>query len=354
MNPTIPPPLAPRRSIREIRGYTTMTTKLAENGHPAVHDPARCAARPDKVILAGGTGFLGKLLARHFASHGVEVVVLSRRAEVGIPGARVVPWDGCQLGAWAAELEGSNLVVNLCGRSVNCRYHAANRHEIYTSRLEPTRLLGEAIARCSRPPQLWINASSATIYRHAEDREMTETGGEIGSGFSVDVCQRWESVFNEARTPHTRKVALRSAMVLGHDANSVFPTLSRLVRCGLGGTLGSGRQYVSWLHEADFLGIIDWIWSHDELMCPVNACAPFPVRNRELMATLRKAHRMPVGLPATRLMLEAGAWILGTETELILKSRRVVPERLLDSGYRFQFPHLEDAIAHLVAASSRG
>jgi uncharacterized protein (TIGR01777 family) len=330
-----------------------MTTKLAENGRRVVHDPARCASLPDKVILAGGTGFLGKLLARRFACRGVEAVVLSRHAETRIDGARVVPWDGSQAGAWMSELEGSNLVVNLCGRSVNCRYNAANRRVIYASRLEPTRALGEAIGQCSRPPQLWINASSATIYRHAEDREMTETGGEIGEGFSVDVCQRWESVFNEARTPHTRKVALRTAMVLGHDGNSVFPTLARLVRFGLGGPLGSGRQFVSWLHEADFLGIIDWIWSHDELMCPVNACAPHPVTNRELMAVLRKAHGMPVGLPATRLMLEAGAWILGTETELVLKSRRVAPARLLASGYRFQFPRLAEAIADLVESSNR-
>ena len=328
-----------------------MTTELADKGCDTIHDPAHCAASPDKVILAGGTGFLGKLLARHFASRGAEVVILTRRADTPIDGARVVAWDARQPGAWAAELEGSNLVVNLCGRSVNCRYNAANRKEIYDSRLDPTRLLGEAIALCQHPPQLWINASSATIYRHAEDREMTEAGGEIGTGFSVDVCQRWESVFNEARTPHTRKVALRSAMVLGHDANSVFPTLSRLVRLGLGGTLGSGMQFVSWLHEADFLGIIDWIWSHEELMCPVNACAPHPILNREMMAVLRKAHRRPIGLPATRLMLEMGAWAMGTETELVLKSRRVVPERLLASGYRFRFPRIEEAIADLVEKS---
>jgi uncharacterized protein (TIGR01777 family) len=260
----------------------------------------------------------------------------------------MVQWDSRDIGPWAAELEGSGLVINLCGRSVNCRYTRANREKIYASRLEPTRALGEAIARCQEPPRLWINASSATIYRHAEDREMTEVGGEIGDGFSVDVCQQWETAFNEARTPHTRRVAIRSAMVLGHDRNSVFPTLSTLVRRGLGGPFGNGRQYVSWLHEADFCGIIDWIWEHNELMCPLNVCAPNPIRNRELMETLREALQMPFGLPATPLMLEVGSWFLGTETELVLKSRRVVPERLLESGYQFRFPTIREAIQDLV------
>lgn len=327
-----------------------MKTELADDGCRTIFDPAHCGAPPRKVVIAGGTGFLGQVLVRHFECQGIETVVLTRRPESQIGNARIVGWDGRETGAWAAELEGSSLVINLCGRSVNCRYTAANRAEIYASRLEPTRALGEVIACCQRPPQLWINASSATIYRHAEDREMTEAGGEIGEGFSVDVCQQWETAFNEARTPHTRRVALRSAMVLGHDPNSVFPTLAALVRRGLGGTLGSGRQYVSWLHEADFCGIIDWIWEHNELMCPVNACAPHPILNRELMAVLREAHHMPFGLPATRLMLEAGAFFLGTETELILKSRRVVPDRLLKSGYQFQFPRIDEAVYDLVNA----
>jgi uncharacterized protein (TIGR01777 family) len=268
-------------------------------------------------------------------------------------GVRTVVWDGLRVGAWAAELDGSDLVVNLCGRSVNCRYTEANRREIYASRLESTRVLGEAIELCQEPPQLWINSSSATIYRHAEDREMTETGGEIGDGFSVDVCQRWETALNEARTPHTRKVALRSAMVLGRDEQSVFQVLSNLTRRGLGGTLGPGTQYVSWLHEADFAGIIDWIWEHNELVCPVNACAPNPVRNRELMRVLRNAYGMRIGLPAMRWMLEVGAVFLGTETELVLKSRRVMPERLLVSGYEFRFSEIGAAVEDLAGGKAR-
>jgi uncharacterized protein (TIGR01777 family) len=326
-----------------------MKTELADDGCRTIFDPAHCGAPPTKVVIAGGAGFLGQVLVRHFESQGIETVVLSRKPGDRVGDARVVQWDGRVTGAWATELEGSSLVINLCGRSVNCRYTRANREEIYASRLESTRVLGEAIACCQHPPHLWINASSATIYRHAEDREMTEAGGEIGDGFSVDVCQQWETAFNEARTPHTRRVAIRTAMVLGHDPNSVFPTLSTLVKRGLGGPLGNGRQYVSWLHEADFCGVIDWIWEHNELMCPVNVCSPNPIRNRELMAVLRDAYHMPFGLPATPLMLELGAAILGTETELVLKSRRVVPERLLATGYKFRFPTIKEAVAELVA-----
>lgn len=325
-----------------------MKVELADDGHRTIFDPAHCGAPPSKVVIAGGAGFLGQVLVRHFATQGIETVVLTRQPGVTIGRARIVNWDGREPGAWAAELEGCDMVINLCGRSVNCRYTKANREEIYASRLEPTRALGEAIARCERPPHLWINASSATIYRHAEDREMTEAGGEIGDGFSVDVCQQWETAFNDARTPHTRRVAIRTAMVLGHDPNSVFPTLSTLVKRGLGGTLGNGRQYVSWLHEADFRGVVDWIWEHNELMYPVNVCAPNPVLNREMMAELRRAYRVRLGLPATPLMLELGAAILGTETELVLKSRRVVPARLLESGYRFRFPTFREAIEDLV------
>lgn len=307
-----------------------------------------------KVLLPGGTGYLGRVLTRHFSGRGGEVVVLTRGFQPAPPGARAVRWDGRTVGAWAAELEDCDLVVNLCGRSVNCRYTPENRREILASRLDSTRALGEAISACRRPPPLWINSSSATIYRHAEDREMTEAGGEIGSGFSVEVCQNWEMELFKTLAPHTRKIALRSAMVLGRDPGSVFAVLSRLVRLGLGGKMGSGRQYVSWLHEADFCGIVDWLVEHENLAGPINVCAPEPVPNRKLMRTLRRGWGVPAGLPATRLMLEAGAWFLGTETELILKSRRVVPGRLLASGYAFRFLGIEAAIRDLVRGGPQG
>jgi hypothetical protein len=300
-----------------------------------------------RIVLAGGTGFLGDLLVRHFAARGDEVVVLTRRTGA-VPGARAVRWDARTPGRWTEELDGADALINLCGRSVNCRYHAANRREILDSRLAPTRVLGEAVFSCRRPPPVWLNAASATIYRHAEDRPMTEDGGEIGEGFSVSVCQQWETAFFGALTPETRKVALRTGMVLGTAPGGVLAVLRGLVRAGLGGTMGHGRQFVSWLHAEDFVRSVDGILGQEALLGPLNITAPEPVPNRELMAELRRVLRRPFGLPATRAMLEIGAVFLGTETELILKSRRVVPERLLRSGFVFRFPRIGPALEDLL------
>jgi uncharacterized protein (TIGR01777 family) len=300
-----------------------------------------------RVVIPGGSGFLGGVLSQAFAADGFEVVVLSRRPRQREDGAREVPWDGETVGDWARELEGAALVVNLAGRSVNCRYHAANRREIYESRLRSTRAIGEAIARCAEPPPVWINSSSATIYRHALDRPMDEAHGDIGTGFSVDVCLKWEASLAAAETSHTRKVALRSALVLGRGGG-VLEAFVKMVRLGLGGTLGTGDQFVSWVQAADFYGAIRWIADHPELAGPVNCASPNPVRNREFMRTLRRACRQPIGLPAARWMLEIGAFFLRTETELLLKSRRVVPTRVLESGYQFRFPDLLGAVEDLL------
>jgi uncharacterized protein (TIGR01777 family) len=305
-----------------------------------------------RLVLAGGSGFLGRVLAAHFAAAGWEVVVLGRRA--GTPGgARWVQWDARALGPWASELEGAAAVVNLAGRSVNCRYDAGNRAAILHSRVESTRVLGRAIAACEAPPPVWLNSSTATIYRHSLDRPMDEATGEIGAtpaakdAFSVEVAQAWEAALAETETPGVRKVALRTAMVLGLDPNSVYPTLLRLARLGLGGPLAGGRQYVSWIHAADFCRAIEWLIERPELSGPVNVAAPSPVTNAELMRRFRAAAGTPFGLPASRWMLELGAWALGTETELVLKSRRVVPRRLLESGFEFRFPLLQAALDDL-------
>ena len=291
---------------------------------------------------------MGRPLATHFAEQGCEVVVFSREARGGNGAIRCVPWDGETLGPWAAEFEGAAAVINLSGRSVNCRYNAANRKAIYDSRLNSTRIVGAAIARCVNPPPVWINAASATIYRHAEDRPMDEATGEIGAGFSVDVCQKWERTLAEASTPHTRKVALRSAIVFAAGAGGVMDVLLRLTRLGLGGTMGNGRQYVSWVQGEDFCRSVQWIMEHSELEGPVNCAAPNPIRNRELMALLRKVLGVPVGLPATKWMLEIGAVFLRTETELILKSRWVLPGKLLASGFSFRYPEIEGAVRQIV------
>jgi uncharacterized protein len=301
-----------------------------------------------RLVLAGGAGFLGRVLARHLAGLGWEIVVLTRQARAAEEGVRFAEWDGASTGPWAAELEGAEAVINLAGRTVNCRYTARNRREIYDSRLKPTAVLGAVIANCARPPRVWLNSSSATIYRHALDRPMDEATGEMGSGFSVDVCQRWERAFLDPPTPATRRVALRTAMVFGPGAGGVFEAFHRIVRIGLGGTLGRGDQFVSWIHERDFARAVEWLLAHPELEGAVNLTSPTPLPNHEFMRTFREVCGTRIGLPATRWMLEIGAFFLRTETELLLKSRRVVPGRLHDSGFVFQFPEWRAAIGEIV------
>ncbi len=252
-----------------------------------------------------------------------------------------VRWDGKTLGDWAKVLDGADVLINLAGRSVNCRYNQTNKREILESRIESTGILGEAVARAKKPPAVWLNSSTATIYRHAEDREMDEITGEIGKGFSVEIAKAWETTFAAAKTPQTRKVDLRTAMVLGLDGG-VLPVLAKLVRFGVGGTMGNGGQYVSWVHEHDVCRAIEFLIAQP-LEGAVNIAAQ-PRQNKEFMALLRKALRQPIGIPSTDWMLEIGALVLQTETELILKSRRVVSTRLEQAGFRFSYPTFETAL----------
>jgi len=305
-----------------------------------------------KIILAGGSGFLGSALADHFAAKRIEVVILTRnpRARAGL--IRDAWWDGASLGEWVQELAGARALINLAGLSVNCRYHARNRKLLLDSRLNSTRVLGEAIARCTLPPPVWVNSSTATIYRHTQGPAWDESG-EVGGCaeakdiFSVHVATEWERVFKEANTPRTRKVAMRSAMVLGQGKNSVLPNLLRLGRLGLGGTMAGGRQYVSWIHVEDFCRAVEWILERENLDEAVNLASPNPVRNAEFMATIRQACGARFGLPASLWLLEVGAFLLRTETELLIKSRRVVPGKLVADGFIFRHPHLLAAIEQL-------
>lgn len=308
-----------------------------------------------RIVLAGGSGQMGTLLARHFHGRGDQVVVFARSAQAAP--WRVVRWDGSALGDWTGELEHADVLINLAGRSVNCRYTPENRRAIKESRVQSTLLLGRAAAQLGHPPRLWMNASTATIYRHALDRAMDEDTGEIGGNegdcpsswrFSIDVATSWEEAFFSAATPRTRKVALRSAMTMSPDPGGIFAELLRLVRFGLGGTAGSGEQFVSWIHEADFIRSIEFLMAHEEIDGPVNLASPNPLPNREFMRTLRQAWGVPLGLPAPRPLLELGAVFLRTETELILKSRRVVPGRLLRARFQFQFPEWPGAARELV------
>jgi uncharacterized protein len=308
-----------------------------------------------RIVIAGGSGQIGGMLARHFFQEGHSVTVLARH--VTPAPWRTVHWTGYDLGNWAVEVDGADVVINLAGRSVNCRYTERHRREILDSRIYATRAIALAIEQAVEPPPVWLNASTATIYRHAFDRPMDEATGEIGGGepgasaswqFSIDVATAWEEALFEARTPATRKVAIRAAMVMSPDRGGIFDTLLRLVRLGLGGTAASGRQYVSWVHEADFLRAVDLLIARRDLEGPVNIAAPDPLPNRDFMRYLREAAGVRIGLPAARWMLEIGAFVMRSETELLLKSRRVVPGRLLAAGFEFEFPAWPAAARDLV------
>jgi uncharacterized protein (TIGR01777 family) len=244
-------------------------------------------------------------------------------------------------------LEGADLVLNLAGKSVDCRYNEKSKRAILYSRIETTRLIGEAITACKQPPGLWINSSTATIYRHAEDRPMTEDGGEIGKGFSVDVAKAWEKTFFDFSLPFTRQVALRMAIVLGKEGGVMKP-LKRLVKLGLGGKQGKGTQMFSWVHIEDVFRIILLAMEHKQMEGVVNCSSPNPVTNNVLMDSLRNALHVQIGLPAPEWLLKIGAVLIRTETELILKSRWVVPERLLGAGFRFSYPTLTSALKEIV------
>lgn len=297
-----------------------------------------------RIVIAGGSGQVGTILARAWYAHGNDVVVLSR-TPTSAPW-RTAAWDAKSLGPWARELDGVDVVINLAGRSVNCRYNAKNRREIMDSRVDSTRIVGEAIARAKHPPRVWLQAATATIYAHCFDAPNDEHTGIIGGGepnvpdtwkFSIDVAKAWERTCNEANTPQTRKVLLRSAMVMSPDADGIFATLLTLVRRGLGGNVAGGKQYVSWIHERDFVRAMDWLITHDAIDGVVIVSAPSPLPYSEFMRALRRAVGVRIGLPATRWMLELGAIFMRTESELVLKSRRVVPARLLESGFEFEF-----------------
>jgi len=307
-----------------------------------------------RVVIPGGSGQVGTILARAFHRDGHDVAVLSRRPQ--IRPWRVIEWDGVTLGSWCSVVDGSDVVINLAGRSVNCRYNPVNRRDILLSRVESTRVVGEAIARAQRPPRTWLQASTATIYAHRYEAANDEWSGALGGNesnapsswrFSIEVARAWERAFDDAVTTATRKVTLRSAMTLSPDAGGVFDTLLGLVRRGLGGSAGNGRQFMSWVHYEDFVEAVRWLIERHDMDGVVNIASPNPLPNAEFMRVLRGAYGMPFGVPAWDWMLELGAAFMGTETELVLKSRRVVPRRLLEHGFTFKFPSWADAAANL-------
>lgn len=308
-----------------------------------------------RVIIPGGSGQVGQVLRRAFEAQGHTVVVLSRSGDDHGP---VRQWDGRTLGPWAEEIDGADVVINLAGRTVNCRYTEENLAQMMDSRVDSTRVVGEAIARAAHPPPVWLQMSTATIYAHTHGPAHDEASGVIGGQEpdvpaywkrSIDIAKAWEATLEAADTPHTRKVALRTAMVMSVDKGGVFDVLSGLTRLGLGGAIGGGQQYVSWIHEADLIAAINLIIARDDLAGALNLTSPGPLPQRDFQSQLRGAMGVWLGLPATRWMAELGAIFLRTDTELVLKSRRVVPGRLLDAGFSFRFAEWAPAAAELAA-----
>ncbi len=295
------------------------------------------------IIIAGGTGFLGQVLESHFLKKGYMVKILTRNPKQN----NHVFWNAKDLGKWTKELEQTEVLINLAGKSVNCRYNTKNKKLIYQSRIDTTNLLGLAVNLCDTPPKIWINSSTATIYKHSLYRKMTEEEGEIGNDFSMNVAKSWEDAFNSIVNPKTRKIILRTAIVLGKNGGALTP-LKILTKLGLGGAQGNGNQKVSWIHELDFARAVDFLIKNDNLKGVFNLCAPKPTTNSILMSDLRTVLKMPFGISQSKTLLNFGAKIIGTETELVLKSRNVIPERLMAFGFSFSFTNTKLALNYLI------
>lgn len=312
-----------------------------------------------KIVIAGGTGFIGQEMVRYFGKENT-ITILTRQLQDAVnnrnhyysltnddvQNVRFIKWDGRNTGDWSKELNSADLLINLAGKSVNCRYTETNKKEIFDSRTDTVKALGAAINQCINPPKLWINASSATIYRHATDRPQDEYTGEFHTDFSVQVCKLWEKTFYDQSTPSTRKVALRMAITLG--TGGVLIPYFNLLKFGLGGKQGNGKQMFSWVHIEDTCRMIEWISDHPAIAGTYNCCSPNPVSNESFMNLLRKVTKHKFGLPAHEWMLKSGAPLIGTETELVLKSRWVVPTKILETGFTFKYPLLKDALNEII------
>lgn len=301
-----------------------------------------------KIILAGGTGQIGKALITYYKSKVNEIIIFTRGENKTIENIQYVHWNGVLLTQHKALFENTDVLINLVGKNVNCRYNQKNKKEIFTSRTNSIIALGEVIQQLQQKPKLWIQSASATIYRHSEDKAMTEENGEIGNGFSVDVCTTWENTFLKEvnQFPTMRKAILRTSLVLSKN-DGVYPRLKTMAKFGLGGRQGSGKQIVSWIHEDDLIQIIDLIIKQEDLNGIYNCTAPSPLTNTLFMKDLRKSLGIKIGLPASETIMKIGAFIISTEAELVLKSRWVIPERLNQIGFKFTFPTVDKAFKNL-------
>ena len=300
-----------------------------------------------KLIIAAGTGFLGQVLVAHFKDKFDEIVILTRGKSKISDSIKYVNWDAKTLSGWENELENASVLINLAGKSVDCRYTNANKKEIYDSRIDSTKILNEAVLNCKNPPKHWLNSSTSTIYRFSLDKQMDEFTGEIGDDFSMNIAKSWEKAFFETETPKTLKTALRTSIVLGKNGGAFVP-IKMLAKFGLGGKQGKGNQFISWIHEKDFARAIEFV-IEKQLTEVINIVSPKPITNYEFMKTLRATIRIPFGLSTNKFLLEIGSFFIQTETELVLKSRNVIPKRLQKNGFTFEHETLEKAFKNLVS-----
>jgi uncharacterized protein (TIGR01777 family) len=299
-----------------------------------------------KLIIAAGTGFLGQVLVNHFKNKFDEIVILTRGKSQVIDGIKYVNWNARTFSGWESELEGATALINLAGKSVDCRYTKENKKEILLSRIESTRVLNKAVLNCKTPPKHWLNSSTSTIYRFSLDKEMDETTGEIGNDFSINVALSWEKAFFKTETPNTLKTALRTSIVLGKKGGALIP-LKTLAKIGFGGKQGKGNQFISWIHEDDFANAVDFILQK-EMIGIVNVVSPKPIRNADFMKKLQRSVGFPFGIPLNTFLLKIGAFFIRTQPELVLKSRNVIPKKLLENGFKFKFDNVDDAFKDLL------
>jgi uncharacterized protein (TIGR01777 family) len=300
-----------------------------------------------KLIIAAGTGFLGQVLLHHFKDKFEEIVILTRGESKTVDTIKYVNWDAKTFSGWENELENATVLINLAGKSVDCRYTIANKKEIYSSRIDSTTILNQAVLNCKKPPKHWLNSSTSTIYRHSEDKQMDEIDGEIGDDFSMNIAKSWERTFFETETPNTLKTALRTSIVLGKNGGAFVP-IKTLAKIGFGGKQGQGNQFISWIHEKDFARAIEFI-IQEKIVGIVNVVSPKPTRNNHFMQKLQKEIGIPFGIPIPKIVLEIGSFFIRTQPELVLKSRNVIPKRLLENGFKFKFENLDIAFQNLLS-----
>jgi len=295
------------------------------------------------ITIAGGSGFLGQVLENYFSKKQYKIKVLTRTPKQG----NHILWNAKNLDEWSQILERTDILINLTGKSVDCRYNEVNKKLIYDSRIDSTYILGLAINTCKNPPKVWINSSTATIYRHSLVKEMTEGHGEIGNDFSMNIAKSWEQTFYSITNPKTRKIILRTSIVMGKNGGATEP-LKKLVKFGLGGRQASGLQKVSWIHELDFSRAIEFLILNKNLDGNFNLSVPKPTDNKTLMKNFREIMNVPFGISHPEWLIKLGAKIIGTEAELVLKSRNVIPQRLLNHGFKFRYTEIEKALFNLL------